>query len=64
MNFGDPLGPPWEPQNHQKSQKDEIQKSVKTQNDFKEPPRADLKGLGMARSIKNHQNTFQNEPRE
>ena len=38
-----------------KSQKNEIRKSIKNQNDLKEPPRADLKGFGVPRDLKKHQ---------
>ena len=38
-----------------KSQKNEVRKSIKNQNDLKEPPRADLKGFGVPRDLKKHQ---------
>ena len=35
-----------------KSEKNEIRKSIKNQNDFKEPPKADLQAFGAARTLK------------
>ena len=52
------VGIPWDPLGELKINRKveiEIQKSIKTQDDFKEPPRADLEGFGMAGSLKNHQ---------
>ena len=48
---GTPLGTP----KSSKSQKNEVRKSIKNQNDLKEPPRADLKGFGVPRDLKKHQ---------
>ena len=52
------LGIPWDPlgtQKSPKSQKNEVQKSIKIQNDLKEPPKADLHRFGVPRSLKKHQ---------
>ena len=46
-----PLGTP----KQSKSQKNEVRKSIKNQNDLKEPPRADLEGFGVPRDLKKHQ---------
>ena len=48
---GTPLGT----QKSSKSQRNDVQKSIKIQNDLKEPPRADLKGFGVPRDLKKHQ---------
>ena len=38
-----------------KTQKNDVQKTIKNQNDLKEPPRADLEGFGVPRDLKKHQ---------
>ena len=48
---GVPLGT----QKSSKSQKNEVQKSIKIQNDLKEPPKADLHRFGVPRDLKKHQ---------
>ena len=48
---GTPLGT----QQSQKSQKNEVHKSIKIHNDLKEPPKADLEGFGVPRDLKKHQ---------
>ena len=52
--WGSP-GTPWGTPKSSKSRKNEVRKSIKNQNDLKEPPRADLKGLWVPRDLKKHQ---------
>ena len=54
LEFWGSPGTPWGTPKSSKSQKNEVQKSIKIQNDLKEPLKADLHRFGVARSSKKH----------
>ena len=54
LEFWGSPGTPLGTQKSPKSQKNEAPKSIKIQNDLKEPPKADLHRFGVARSFKKH----------
>ena len=61
--WGSP-GIPLETPKSSKSQKNDIENSIKIQNDSKGPPRADLNGFGVARILESHEKVAPKPPSE